>query len=208
MKLDYFVQKLAECIQEKSAIYVDDFLNRNNREWKHDIPIGMISLAICSTTITNKIELKESPVITLKILHKWGVDLTENDCNAVRMLLYSFYTLEDDDPVLNASFEIIEYILTNTDLTIQSFDCRGLEEDVGLMMISCAMNIDHSTNESIAKINKLRNNRMNLIQIFLLNVCKIEHPYNKIIAEYAWGGHYEFHFDEDDYDPLSGDYAE
>ena len=202
---EYFVEKLGEYIQEKSATRIDNFLNRNKSEWKHEIPDGMVSLAICTTTIRNKLEMGESPVITLKILNKWNCDLAENKCQSFRMLLYSMYTMDDDDPLLSVSFDIIEYLLLVTDVDIQRFDCHDLEEEESILMVSCPMDVDKSVYLSFQKINILRYKQLEILKVFLINACNLEDYLGPIIAQFIWAP-YKFYYDIKDYDEITGEY--
>eukprot|EP01084_Bolivina_argentea_P111946 199663_1 len=205
---DNFVEALQEYVQEKSSSKINKLLKRNKNEWKHEIPQGMISLAVCTTTIRNKIEMNESPVKTLEVLTDWNCDLNEDECRSFRLMLYEFYTLDDDQSLLNASFDIIEYYLYQTSIEIQEFDCHGLDEDESLLMVSCARWVDHSINKSFNTINELRATKLEKLSIFLFNHCNLEQPYNKIIAQYVWGGKYIFHFDENEYNHMTGEYKD
>ena len=205
-RFDIFIEKLGEYIQEKSASRIDSFLNRNKTDWKHEIPENMVSLAICTTTMRNKLEINESPVVTLKILHKYGFILSENKCQSFRMLLYTLYTMNDDDPLFKISIDIMEYFLsTYTNIDIQYFDCHDLDQDESILMVSCAKDVDKSIFLSFKKINEIRKRKFEILQLFLFNICKIEKPFNKIIAEYNWAN-YNFKYDSKNYNEITGEY--
>eukprot|EP01083_Nonionella_stella_P009082 26321_1 len=206
---NYFVETLGAYIQEKSASNLDKFLLRNKNEWKHEIPNGMVSLGTCTTTMRNKIEMDESPIITLKIMQKWNCDLAENDLQSFRMLLYGFYTLPEDDPLLHVTFDVMEYFLvTMTHISIQDFGCRHLGEDESLLMVSCARSVDYSIYCSFNRLNLFRDKKLNILTTFLINICGLEAPYNEIIAGFVWGGYYKFKFDENEYNQTTGHYKD
>lgn len=205
-RFDIFIETLGEYIQEKSASRIDNFLNRNNTDWKHEIPDGMVSLAVCTTTMRNKMDLNESPVITLKILNKWGINLAENKCQSFRMLLYTLYTMNDDDPLFEISIDIMEFFLTTySNVDIQYFDCHDLDEDESILMVSCCKDVDKSIYLSFERMNELRRKKLEIWKLLLLNACNIIKPFNEIIAEYIWTS-YEFKYDEKNYNEITGEY--
>ena len=116
--------------------------------------------------------------------------------------------MDDDDELFDVTFDIIEFFLnTCTNIDIQYFDCRDLDEDESILMVSCAKDVDHSIYRSFEKINQIRDKKLELLKVFLFNVCKIEKPYNDLIAEYVWSGHYDFKYNEQDYNEITGEYC-
>ena len=202
-----FIQKLCECIQEESAADLDRLLYENHTHHKHAIPEGMISLATCTTTIRNKLERKESPITTLRILVKWNCDLAENKFNSLRTnLLYTFCTVEDIEMV-EASFALIEYCILHSEVDdVQYFDCRVLDEDEGLLAVSCHQSVDEAIYQSFQRINEMQERKRQILSIFLLNVFRMD-PYHGIVADYCYAP-YEFAIDPNDYDPITGQYID
>merc|ERR1711902_260718 len=116
-------------------------------------PTGMLSLATCSTTVQNKLEMGEDPLTTVKILEKWKCDLCELECHWVRLLLY---TLDDNDPTWQANVDIIEFFFSRTSIPTQNLDCRAVDEEYSLLCVSCPRSVDFSINLSFCKLNALR----------------------------------------------------
>ena len=206
----HFIQKLCECIQEESAADLDRLLYRNHNDWNHAIPKGMMSLATCDQTIRNKLERNpsESPVVTLRILQKWNCDLAEDKFQSIRTnVLYTLSTLnESNHSVLNASFDVIEFCLIHTGVNVQYFDCRALDEEEGLLAVSCAQSVDYAIYQSFQRINKMQDQKRQILSIFLLNVFRMD-PYHGIIAEYCYSP-YDFRFDLNDYHEATGQYKD
>lgn len=201
-----FIQKLCECIQEESAADLDRLLYQNHHGWGHVIPEGMISLATCTTTIRNKLERNESPVTTLRILDKWKCNLAENKFNSLRSnLLYTFSTITDQS-MLEASFEIIDFCILCSEVDVQYFDCRILNEEEGLLAVQCARSVDEAIYQSFQRINGMRSRKRQILSIFLLNVFRMD-PYHNIVADYCYAP-YDFEFDPNAYDENNGEYKD
>merc|ERR1712079_956456 len=169
-----FLDKLCECIQEGTAADLDRMLYENHTKSRHEIPVGMISLATCNPTIRNKLARKESPTTTLRILVKWNCDLAEYKFDSVRThLLYSFSTIEDTDDsysMLNASFELIEYCILHSEVDVQYFDCRVSDEEEGLLAVSSPRSVDEAIYHSFQRINEIQERKRQILSIFLVNV--------------------------------------
>jgi len=119
--------RLAELVQEYSALDLRRFLNRH--PGLVEVLGGFLSTAICQSTLQIKTENGFSARKTLMVLHEFGADLEFKNRLAFRSLLFEFDDEVTDYSYRHQQFECLLYFVENMEISPETLTCEGLEQE-------------------------------------------------------------------------------